>query len=575
MSVKGLDEIERLQRRKQALFNERSSFIAHWKELSAFTSPRLGRFFLQDRNRGTKHYQNIVNSRGTQALRTARAGLFAGVMSPSRPWLKLETPDPDMMSYQPVLEWLYKVETLLFAIFNSSNLYNMAPVMLGELLLFGTGAMTQLDDFDNVARFYTHSVGSYMIAQSYKFEVDTIVREFMMSCRQMVQQFGKNVSQAVMNAYDRGDYEAWFPVVHFVEPNATVDDAKLESMFKPFRSTYYEPISVNGSAPNRKPLEVKGFNEFPSYCPRWDVTGEDVYATDCPGMTSLGDIKALQALERRTAQAIDKLVDSPLSGPPSLKGMLINTLPGGATLYDGNDENQLKPLYAVQPQLQQHLLVTQHHESRIDSAYFVDLFRSIDSMEGIQPQNQMFLSQKNAEKLLILGPVLERLYVDFLNKLVDRTFNQCVRAKIPLMMQAPPEMKGQPLKVRYTGSLAMAQRSVANQGIDHFTMFIGGLMKAGFTTAADSLNVDETIAVYGRNEGIPPKLILPPEAIAAARQQHQQEAQQQQQMAAMAQTAGAANQGSQAIQNLSETQTASGGSALDNMASAAGGAPPL
>ena len=147
-------------KRMSALEAERSTFRPHWMELTRFISPRSGRYFWTDVNRGDKRYNHIYNTRGTMSWRNARSGLFAGVMSPSRPWVKLETPDPDMMSFEPVTEWLYKVEQLMYAVWASSNLYNMAPTMLGELLLFGTGAMSHMDDFDSVATFYQHTIGS-------------------------------------------------------------------------------------------------------------------------------------------------------------------------------------------------------------------------------------------------------------------------------------------------------------------------------------------------------------------------------------------------------------------------------
>lgn len=573
-----IDRVDAMQKRKAALQVERSSFISHWRDLSSFVQPRLGRFFLSDRNRGDKRYQNIVNSRATMSHRAARAGLFAGTMSPARPWFNLQTADPDMLSYQPIRLWLFQVETLLNAIMNACNLYNMAPVMLGELLLFGTGAMSHVDDFDNVARFYTHTAGSYMLAQNDKFVIDTIVREFQMTARQLVAKFGKNVSTQVQNAYDRGNYESWFDVVHFVAPNENQDATKLDSKFKPFCAVYYEPGQIRGGPV----LDDTGFDEFPAHCPRWDVTGEDVYATDCPGMTALGDTKGLQALERRTAQAIDKMVDPPMGGPPSLRNVAINSLPGGATLYQADGGQELKPLYTVQPQLQQHVLQISAHERRIKEAFYEDLFRSIDSMEGVQPQNQLFLQEKFSERLLQLGPVLERLHGEFLNRTIDRLFNQCMRAgqsparPFGLLPPPPPEMHGQVLRTRYISSLAMAQRSVANASIDKFTMFIGGLVKMGFATAADNLNVDETIGIYGRNEGVSPKLILPPEAVAQARAQHAQQQAQQQRMEQMAMMAKAGGDAAAGANQLANAPTQTGGSILDNVANAstAAKAPP-
>ena len=196
-----------------ALRSERQSFISHYQDLSGLIQPRKGRFLTSDRNRGesSRHQRNkIINSHGTQALRTARAGMLSGIMSPARPWFALSSLDPEMMEYLPVKIWLAGVEMRLREIFNSSNLYNMAPTMIGEVLLFGTGAMSHVDDFDDVARFYTHTAGSYMLAQDEKFKINTLCREFEMTTDQLVKEFGvENVSQGVKDAYERGNYQQW------------------------------------------------------------------------------------------------------------------------------------------------------------------------------------------------------------------------------------------------------------------------------------------------------------------------------------------------------------------------------
>jgi len=141
-------------RRLSAMSIERSSFIPHYRELSEFIQPRRGQFLISDRNKGARRHQSIINSRATRAHRIARSGMFAGIMSPTRPWFKLETRDKNLMRVARVKEWLYSVELVMRQTFDQSNLYNMAPVLLGELLLFGTGAMAQVDDDVAVARFF-------------------------------------------------------------------------------------------------------------------------------------------------------------------------------------------------------------------------------------------------------------------------------------------------------------------------------------------------------------------------------------------------------------------------------------
>lgn len=522
-------------RRKSALELERSSFMPHWRELSEFVRPRRGRFFISDRNRGIKKHQSIINSKATKALQIATAGMLAGTISPSRPWFLLETYDQDLMKIGEVQDWLYQSELILRTILNESNFYGMASQSLNEVLLFGTSLMTHIDDFEDVARFYNHTTGSYAIGLNDRFEVDTVFREFDWTAGQMAKAFGiENLSTTARNAIDKGNYDAWFPVCHIIEPNESFYPKSPKASNKPFKSVYYEP-STQG-ADKDKWLRVSGFDEFPAYAFRWDVTGEDIYGTDCPGMTALGDIKGLQIEEKRKAQAIDLMVRPLLTGPATLKNSPIQSLPGGLTLYDGDDQRQqLRPIYQIQPNLQELRLDMEAVERRIDEAFFVDMFMAISSMEGIQPRNQMDLIHRNEERLLQLGPVLERLHGEFLDKVIDRLFNQALKADI--LPPIPAALAAQPLRINYVSSLAMAQRAVATQSIDRVAAFAAGLLSAGFEQVREKVDAENALDEYSKAVGAPPSILVAADVLAERRAEQAQQVQEQQAMEQMQQGA--------------------------------------
>jgi len=512
---------EQLHMRVGALKQERSSFVDHWKELQQFVSPRRGRFLVDDRNKGDRRHQSIINSTATRSLRIATAGLLAGIMSPARPWFSLSTPDPDMMEYQPVKLWLHRCEIVMRAIFAQSNLYRASPQMLKETLLFATGAMTHVDDFEDVARFYTLTIGSYMIAQNDRQVVDTLGREFQMTTEQLVGQFGlDNVSASVREAYQRGDYYTWHNVTHCIYPNTEARGSSPFSRDAAYRSVYYEPGQEKAAI-----LGMKGFRRFPAYVPRWDTTGEDVWGTECPGMIALGDTKGLQIQEKRKAQAVDLMVRPVMTGPASLKNQPFSQLPGGLVVYDdGGGSNQFRPAWQVQPQLGDMREDMKSVEQRIEDAFYVGLFLAISNMEGIQPRNEFELIQRNQERLLQLGPVLEHMHGEFLSPLIDRTFEQIMDANI--MPPPPPELAGQNLKVDYVSTLAQAQRAVATQGMDRLAAVITGLAATpGLESVVDKLDADQLVDEYAQVIGTPPRIVRPDDAVEemrAARQQAQQ-----------------------------------------------------
>jgi len=528
------------QRRVSGMRTERESFIPHWNELSRFNAPRRGRFSKNEINRGTKKHQNIINSAGMTALDTATSGLFAGVMSPTRPWFDLVNPDSDMMKFLPVKIWYAQVTLTMRNIFNATNLYSAAPAMIGELLNFATGCISHLDDEENVSRFHTHTIGTYMIAQDETFKTTTFAREFQLTAEQLALQFGiDELSLPVKTALDNNRLGARFDVVHFIELN---DEFRIDSPWakdKRFSSVTYEPNHHDKDAF----LKKSGFDEFPVYIPRWRVTDGDIYGTDCPGMKTLGDIKQLQIMERRKAQAIDKMVNPAMGAPPSVRNVPISSLPGHLNVYDASGGQQkIESLYKVELPIAELVKDMDRVERRIDEAWYVDLFLAITNMEGIQPRNQLELSERTAERLLQLGPVLERMQGEFLDLMISRQFNQMVRAD--LVPDAPPEIQDSQLKVEYISSLAQAQRAVDTRGITRLTEYIVGL-KAADLTDGKKLNADEAIQKFADLVGTPPTLMTPDKDIAAARQQ---EAQQQ----AMAQNLEAAETAARTAQSAGQ-----------------------
>lgn len=518
-----------VEKRKVAMENERSSFIPHYRELSEYMLPRRGRFMLGDRNKGGPKYKSIINSAATQAIKVSRAGLMSGVMNASQPWFALATENADYMQSQAVRVWLDQVSKKLNSVFNKSNLYNMAPVMLGELITFGTGAMSHVDDEQNVARFFAHTVGSYCIAQNERYEVDTFLREYEMTAEQMIGAYGlENVSKTVKNLYDSGKYDEWVPVVNYVGQNSYREQGRLDSKNKPYMSCYFEPHATGED--KDKFLKESGFDEFPVYVPRWDLTGEDVYGSDCPGMITLGDVKQLQIAEKRKAQAIDKLVNPPLKGPSTLRNVPVSSLPGGLTIFDTEgDKAGLTPIYQVDPRIAELKQDLDGVTRRINEAFFVDLFFAITQMEGIQPRTQLELMQRNQERLLQLGPVLERIQSEFLAKLIERTFNQLARRD--LLPLPPPELEGQPLKVDFVSSLAMAQRSAQVNSINQLRLFVSECVQSGLPEVIDKFDADQAIDEMSLILGAPAKLVRSDEQVAEIREARRQAAEQQAQEA--------------------------------------------
>lgn len=545
-----------LDKKLGAMELEYSSFRSHHKELSEMGLPRRGRFTPEDRNKGevSRHRaNNIVNSRATYALRVATAGMLAGTQSPSQPWVEFwPKNDPDMREFGPVKEWIERHERDVRMTINASNYYRMAPLALAEILLFGTALMTQVRDPVEISRFFTHTCGSYYLAQNQNYEIDTFGRRLQMQTRQIVKQFGlENINATVRNQWDKGDYELWHDVAHMVEPNPEQDERRPQSRYKKWRSVYWQP---QDRMDMQQLLSIKGFDRFPAYAPRWETTGEDIYATNCPGMTVLGDIKQLQMSEKRKAQAVDKMNNPPLQGPPSLQHIPVSSLAGGLTLFQGSDQQGLRPIFEIRPPVQELRFDIKEVEQRIDFGFMLDLFQAITNQEGVQPRNQMELMQINDERLLQMGPVLERVHNEWLNGVVDTTSEWLQQSgKTP----PPPDvLGGEELELRYISPLAKAQEASKVSAIERVWGFAGSIaqMKQD-PSVLDKLDADQSIDEYADAVGAPAKVVRSDDVVSSLREQRAQAQAEQNAQAGLAMAGQAMGQVADTAKTLSETPT--------------------
>lgn len=518
--------------RKSELWQERSSWIDHWRELSQYVKPRTGRFLVTDRNKGLKRNEKIIDSTATRAHRVLGAGLMAGMTSPARPWFKLALADTDLMEYQPVKEWLADTTTKMRNVFARSNTYRALHMIYEEEGLYGTGASIVLDDFQDVMRHYPLTAGEYAIATDDRGVVNTIYREFDMTVAQMAMRFGeKALSATTRGLLNNGKAkDTWRTVLHVIQPRKNYDPRGRLAKEMKFASCYME---VGRDDNMQGFLKESGFKTFPALCPRWHASGGDIYGNS-PGMEALGDIKQLQHGQTRKMQAIDYSIKPPLQIPSSLKNSPLSTLPGGSTYVDMSAGTQkISSMWDVRTDISGQLEDIRDVRQRINETFYVDLFLMLAQADQGAPVTAREVAEKHEEKLLMLGPVLEGQFDELLRPKIDMTFDRVLEAGI--LRPPPPELQNVDLNVEFVSMLAQAQRAIGVQGLDRMVQTIGTIAtfqaNAGMNPdAMDKINVDDAIDAYADMLGVDPALIVGSDKVAIVRANRAKEAQQQQQL---------------------------------------------
>lgn len=505
---------DRLLARWAALKTERSGWEGDWREIAELMLPRAGRFTTTERNRGGRRGRRIYDSTGLRALRVLAAGMMAGMSSPARPWFRLTTAIPELDESSAVKVWCADVLRLMQMVFAKSNTYRALHSVYEELGAFGTGASISAENRETIVWHHPLTVGEYALATDANGVVNTIYRELEVTVAQAVAEFGRSAcSSAVRNLFDRGTLEAAVPIFHAIEPRADREVGRRDARNMPWRSVYLEPGADHGQF-----LRESGFPRFPALAPRWVVSGADVYGYG-PGSDALGDVRQLQHQQLRKAQAIDYQTKPPLQVPTAMKNSEVNTLPGGISYYDASSPTAgIRSAWEVNLDLGHLLEDIRDVRQRIDATFYADLFLMLaSSYHGRMTATEV--AERHEEKLLMLGPVLERLTNELLAPLIDITFDQMLAMGI--VPPPPNELQGIELNVEFVGILAQAQRAVSTNSIDRFMGSIGAVAQMK-PDVLDKIDADRWADAYADMLGVDPEIIVPGAQVARIRQQRAQ-----------------------------------------------------
>lgn len=544
--------LERLRHRHSALLGDRKYWEPAWRDISRLTAPDRARFLVDDANKGGADWAAILNNTGCWARRVFAAGLMSAMCNPSQVWFRLTTHDPDLAERPDVKEFLAAWERIGREFWAKSNAYNAMATLFGDQG-FGVHASIWDDDYRTGFRAHCLPIGSFCLAVDDRGEVDTLTREISMTIAQVVGKFGEeHVSQGIRHAYDRGNYHDRRKVLHFVEPNPHADPRRADAQSMPWLSTYIEADGADDSV-----LRESGYREFPVVAPRWTVAStSDAYGYG-PGHIAIGDTIALQELERTKAYGIAMAADPPLIVPGSLRDSL-ERFPGGITFGDVGDRDVARPLVQAQLDIKGAVFSIQEHEARIKSAFYTDLFLSMQALEeaGSGRMTAREVAERHQEKLLQLADGTNRMQDEALRPAIERSY--AILARAGVLPPPPTEIEGQEIKIEYLNVFTAAQQAAGiNDAMATWQDAASIAAATGDVSALDGLDPDETIEEIARLRNVSPRIVRSAEARAEIRKQRQQQIAAQQ---ALLQ----AQAGAQTAQTLSQTDT-EGDNALTRM----------
>lgn len=550
------------------LASERSSWDGQYSQLSAFFEPKNQRFNYQMVDQGQREDYNIVDETGTLTLRTCAAGMLSGMSPPTSAWFRYVTQNAEDMEDREVKAYLQRCEQIARDALLKSNFYGTILNSYREIALYGTTVFTIVEDEKTDFRCYPAPLGSYYLSGNRTLRPDFYMRIVNMTIRQVVNEFGwDNVSDAVRTYFNSpgAQKDMWWPLVHVIHRADYFGTTHIKPTTKPWTSVYYELNTYSGTNSREGILRESGFEENPVIAGRWNVVGENFYGFS-PAMDVLGTNMALQTLQTRILQGIDKQVNPPMVADPALISQSASVRPGDVTYVSMKDGTPgFKPAYQVQFAMDHATAMVEDHRKRIRRGLYEDLFMLIsqDSRSDVTAEE---IRARLEEKMMVLGPVIHRSIEEILKPTLERVMPILHRrGKLP---RKPPKLHGKEIKIEFISILAAAERALQINGIKEFFQIVGSEEAVAVGAGDQILN---TIKMDKITRRIADLIQIPADCMNTPEEAAQLAAQKQQQQQAAA-NADNAQKLTQAAGNLANIPTG-GDNALSRVAPGLTGPP--
>jgi hypothetical protein len=538
------------------LEEQRRTWDDRGKLVTKYLLPQRGRWWnSQDSNPndGKSRAGAIMDGKGMRAMRVMAAGMQGGLTPPSNRWFRIRLEDPDLMEFGPVRIWLDDVTDRLYWALQRSNFYTASHAMYTELGGFGSGCVGIDRHPDRLVHFRVLTFGSFAWGCDYYGFVDTNVRRGHFPLHALAKQYGEDaLPKKQREALKKTPYEM-VQVLDVIRPRA-VDPSRIDRLNLPFEHSLF----LADASEEDGFLHVGGYEHFPMLCARWDIVADEVYGRG-PGQDALPDARLLTELTKSQLMAIQKVVNPPMR-VPALYAKRLSHIPGAQNQVSASQQELVQPLYQIQPDVGAISAKIEDVRQALSEGFFNDLFLMMayrdQTQKGVITATEVVARQQ--EKMLVLGPVVERLQSEYLEPAINQVYDILLKeGEIP---PPPEEIAGKVLKIEYVSILGQAQKISSGQSILSFLTLAAQAAQAQ-PEVLDKIDFDQVIDEYHIMTGAPARIVRADRVVAKMRTERAR-AKAEQEAAAMA--AQAAQTGADSMKTLSETSV-QGQSALDRL----------
>ncbi len=456
-------DLDKILRHQGQMETERHVFEEHWQEVAEFVLPRSSTFN-RTWTQGSKVNHRQYDAFHSLALNRFAAAMEGGTIPRHTHWHHVTTYEEELDELDNVKAYREDLNRRLFRqrMAGAANFYSQAHEHFLSLGAFGTGVMW-VDEATNKrgARYRNIHLGEVFISEDHHGTVTCVHRKYKPTVNQIIGAFGKDAPERVREAYDKGDYEHRFEILHCVYPRdgADYDPDRLDKHGMPIAEAY---VFCEG----KEVIREGGYYEMPYLVSRYVTTAREVYGRS-PAMMVLPDIKMCNEITRVTIDAAALQLDPPMLMPhDDILGDF--SLEMGSRNYGAVDDQGRQlvvPLVSdAKPQLGMEWLDRIH--AQVDDAFLGVYFRVLLENPNMTATQALLLAQQQGQ---MAQPMVGRQQAEFLDPLIKREAG--IMARQGRAPEPPNEViewmqqTGEPLGIRYESPLVRQARQEEAVGI--------------------------------------------------------------------------------------------------------------
>jgi len=475
---------------------ERSNIDSIWDYIDNYVVPFRSDIYNEGQTENSVDWRNrtLYDATAADANETLSSIIHGSITSTSIKFFSMQFRQEILNEDEEATEWIQACEDIMFESLQDSNFDVESSEFYIDLTSYGTSIIIEEGgdpiNFDGVD-FFCAPISECYFDQDHKGNIVNFYRELDWTPIQIIEKFGEeNVPDNIIAQKDKTDVK--IKVVFCVYKRSGKYDSYKEVAAED-RQYGFKYVVVTDKA---ELGDEGGYYEMPAFVARWRKTSRSKWGFS-PAFICLSDILSLNQLVEDTFEALGKVID-----PATLttqRGILSDLDLGRAGLTIVKDINDVKS-YESNARFDVGEMKIDRLQESINRAFKID---KIQMKENIQMTAEEFRGRYEMMHRM-LGPTAGRLQNDFLDPLLNRTFNMLYRAKkLPPMPDIVKQNEGV-LNIEYVGPMARAQKSIVVQSTMEWLGNIAQMAEV-FPDALDIPNVDKISRETGTLSGVPIK----------------------------------------------------------------------